>query len=147
MAKRLVGKMSSVKLGRVSTTALAQVGERFQDSEGNTYMYVGASGVAVGAPVKVAGSPLSLAKCVTGTDHDILGVATQAFPSTGFTFGLIGLQGIHPTRVPSGVGAGSLRMGGNGTTATAANDSVHVRVGKALVAAQNDGSAVNVLWL
>jgi len=146
MAK-LVGTAHAFRVGTVSTTPLAPLGTRVWDADGNEYLYVGASGVSKGAPVKLGGSPISLAKSVVGTDVNALGVASQDFPVTGFTYGCIGVRGTHPTLVPSGTAAGASVQPDNGTTAAGSAASVQTKIGLTLVAANNDGSYINVFWL
>lgn len=151
MAKHIVGRATGAALSSNSTTAKTPVGTRQFDQNGAEYVYVGASGVAVGAPVKVA---TTLSLCVVGTaGPHVIGVATVAFPSTGFTYGWVGTRGIHPTLVPSGVAAGSMVQNGNGTTAaatapsgqSAAAASVH-KQGVTLETAANAGTVINVYW-
>jgi hypothetical protein len=142
MARKIGRGASNVQYGNTSASVRAEVGSRVYDTVGNEYLYVGASGVAVGAPVKAGAS---LALCVTGTaEGSTLGVATQAFASTGFSYGLVGVRGTHPTRVPSGTAAGSLMVGGSGTTK--ATTGIPSRSCVTLAAAQDDGSVIDAYW-
>lgn len=146
MAK-LTDSGHAFRVGDVSTTPLAALGTRVWDTDGNEYIYVGASGVGAGAPVKLGGSPISLGKCVVGTDVNALGVASQDFPVTGFTYGLIGVRGTHSTLVPSGTAAGTSVQPGNGTTAAGSAASIQTKIGLTLEAAADAGTAINVYWL
>ncbi len=141
----LTGKANAIVVGQTSATALAPVGSRFLDVDGNEYMYVGASGVAIGAPVKFGATP-DLSTLISGTTIDVEGVATQAFGSTAFSYGLIGVRGIHPTRVPSGTAANTVLQGGSGTTAAASAGAVQCKIGVSMATAANDGGVVNVYW-
>lgn len=128
--------------GDVTADARVAVGSKVYDTDGNEYIYVGASGVAVGAPVKPGAS---LALCVTGTaEGSALGVASQAFPATGFFYGLIGARGTHPTLVPSGTASGSLMVGGSGTTK--ATTGIPSRSCVTLATAEDDGSVIDAYW-
>jgi hypothetical protein len=102
-------------------------------------------------PVKHVGGDFSA--CVVGTAAgNVLGVAVAEFPTTGFTYGFIGIKGTHPTLVPSGTSAGAMVVGGNGTTAVAAAPSgtsaanFPVKVGITRAAAANAGTAIDVYW-
>jgi hypothetical protein len=136
-----------VGLGDAATEEAAlPIGFKAYDQQGGEYTYVGASGVAVGAPVKLGSTAPKLENCLVGTgETHVLGIATQEFPTTGFTFGFVGSRGVHPTKVPSGTAGGSQVVGGNGTTKAATG--VFSRMGVTLATAENDGSVIDVFWL
>ena len=142
---------SDVRPDSNHTSAQIPVGSIRRDNAGNEYMYVGASGVALGAPVKHVSGNFSA--CVVGTAQgNVLGVATAEFPTTGYPFGFIGIKGVHSTKVPSGTAAGAVLAGGNGSTAAIAAPSgtsaatFPTKYGISQEAAQNDGSAIDVFW-
>ncbi len=146
MAKFIVGRASSAQLGDIDTTAKMPIGVKVLDNEGNEYIYVGASGVAVGLPVKMGVSTSALSKCVAGTGVVIMGVATASFPTTSFTYGFVGTRGVHPTKVPSGTAQGTIVAGGSGTTAAAVNTDIPTKVGETLATAANAGTNIDVFW-
>lgn len=154
MAHYITGKPipAGAQIGKFSSTALLPLGYKANDEMGNEYIYVGASGITAGKPVKRGSAGLS--NCVVGTAAcDVVGVAQGEFVTTGFTYGFIGDKGLFSTLVPSGTALGAALVGGNGTMAVAAAPSgLAANVIPSLraianAAAADAGTAIDVLWL